>query len=163
MRVTHRHCPGVASAPVTLAPEAAPETVPEAARPGLTRRQALSMGLLPLAIWAMPRLLAAGLVADGDCATEQTGSLHWFQELFTDLCPPRALGGSYLELFPQERNCAFLRTAIIGSKRPRDVNHLRALLAERREHDFRTGDVAIVDGWVLSRSEARACALIALL
>jgi hypothetical protein len=160
---TYRHYHRVAATPVMLGPDDASGTIPEAPRAALTRRQALRIGLLPLALWAMPRLWVVSLVAPCDSATEQIRSWDWFRALFTDLRPPRALGRSYLELFSQERDRAFLQSAIIGTKRPRDVNHLRALLAQRREHDFRTGDVAIVDGWVLSRSEARACALIALL
>jgi hypothetical protein len=83
--------------------------------------------------------------------------------LFTDLGPPRAIGREYLQSLSQERNCAFLKRAIVGETQPQDARQLRTLLAQKREHDFRTGDIAIVDGWILSRTEARACALIALL
>jgi hypothetical protein len=129
----------------------------------LTRRQALSMGLFPLAISVMPRIVATVLVVADDFTREWAKSLDCFRDLFTDLGPPRDIGHHYLQSFSQERNRAFLRRAIIGEKQLQDATQLRTLLAQKREHDFRNGDIAIVDGWVLSRTEARACALVALL
>ena len=128
----------------------------------LTRRQALYIGLVPLAICVMPRTVATALGV-GDDATREWAALDCFRDLFTDLGPPRAIGHRYLQDFFQERNRAFLRRAITGHKQLHDARQLRALLAQKREQDFRNGDIAIVDGWILSRTEARACALIALL
>ena len=128
----------------------------------LTRRQALYIGLVPLAICVMPRTVATALGV-GDDATREWAALDCFRDLFTDLGPPRAIGHRYLQDFSQEGNRAFLRRAITGHKQLHDARQLRALLAQKREHDFRNGDIAIVDGWVLSRTEVRTCALIALL
>ena len=129
----------------------------------LTRRQALYMGLIPLAISVMPRIVAKALVVGDDFTREWAKSLDCFRDLFTDLGPPRDIGHRYLQSFPQERKRAFLKSAVTGDKQVQDARQLRTLLAQKREHDFRNGNIAIVDGWVLSRTEARACALVALL
>jgi hypothetical protein len=107
--------------------------------------------------------VATVLVGGDDFTRQWAKSLDCFRDLFTDLGPPRDIGHHYLKSFSQERNCAFLKRAITGETQLQDARQLRSLLAQKREHDFRTGDIAIVDGWVLSRTEARACALIALL
>jgi hypothetical protein len=129
----------------------------------LTRRQALYMGLIPLAISLMPRMVAKFLVVGSDLTRAWGESLDCFGDLFTDLGPPRELGHRYLQSFPQERKRAFLKRTITGDKQVQDAGQLRTLLAQKREDDFRNGNIAIVDGWVLSRTEARACALVALL
>ena len=129
----------------------------------LTRRQALRMGLIPLALAVMARRVATVLAAGDAFAREWPKSLDCFRELFTDLGPPSAIGHQYLQSFSQEGHCAFLEKAIIGNQRLQDAKQLRTFLAQKREHDFRTGDIAIVDGWVLSRTEARVCALMTLL
>jgi hypothetical protein len=128
----------------------------------LTRRQALYTGLVPLAISVIPEIVATalGIVAD---AKRQQPDLECFRHLFTDLGPPRAIGHRYLQYSSQEKNRAFLKRAITGEKRLHDAKQLRTLLAQKREDDFRTGAIVIVDGWILSRTEARTCALIALL
>jgi len=129
----------------------------------LTRRQALFVGLIPLAISVMPRTVASALGVGDDVTGKWAKSLDCFRDLFTDLGPPRAIGHRYLQHTSQERNRAFLQRAITGDNRLQDTGQLRTLLAQKREHDFRTGDIVIVDGWVLSRTEARTCALVALL
>lgn len=40
-----------------------------------------------------------------------------------------------------------------------DFAAIRAAFRLKREHDFRLGDVVIIDGWILARSEASLCAL----
>jgi hypothetical protein len=129
----------------------------------LTRRQALCMGLIPLAISLVTRKAATVLVLGDGFTREWTRSLDSFRDLFTDLGAARDIGRRYLRSFSQETNRAFLQRTITGGERLQDAKQLRTLLAQKREQDFRTGDIAIVDGWVLSRTEARVCALVALL
>lgn len=129
----------------------------------LTRRQALLMGLIPLATFVMTRTVGRVLPVGDGFTRGSAGSLDVFRELFTDLGSPRDIGRRYLESFSQETDRAFLERAITGGKQPEGVTQLRTLLAQKREDDFRAGNIAIVDGWVLSRTEARACALTVLL
>jgi hypothetical protein len=134
----------------------------ESAMINLTRRQALYLGLVPLSISLMPRTLA-GALGVGDDAARERAALDCFRDLFADLGPPRAIGHRYLQSSSQERDRAFLQSAITRDKQLHNARQLRTLLAQKREHDFRHGDIAIVDGWVLSRTEVRTCALVALL
>jgi hypothetical protein len=50
----------------------------------------------------------------------------------------------------------------LASAAARGPASVRALLAAERRRSFAAGDVAIVDGWVLARTEAELFALIAL-
>lgn len=121
------------------------------------------MGIIPLVIAVIPRTFAIALGLSDRAIKELPKHLTWFRELFTDLGPPTAIGRRYLEHFPRESNCVFLQTAITRKTQLHQRSQLRRLLAQKREHDFLNEDIAIVDGWVLSRTEARTCALIALL
>jgi hypothetical protein len=129
----------------------------------LTRRQALRLCLIPLAAPIILRHIGKGLVPAGDATGGRDTSLDGFRELFTDLRPPREIGHRYLRSFSQEGSREFLARALTGGAHPQDVQQLRALLGRQRERDFCTGDIAVIDGWVLSRTEARTCALITLL
>ncbi len=77
-----------------------------------------------------------------------------------DLRDPVRLGQSYLAGAPGEAD----RTALthgLGAARARRPS-FTAWLERRRRQDFACGAVVVVDGWVLARIEARACALMAL-
>jgi hypothetical protein len=78
----------------------------------------------------------------------------------------RAVGVAYLTRFPDEREPLTLtrlvldglglteaETAILSER------ELRAQLAERLRAEFAEGRIATVGGWILSRTEARLCAL----
>ncbi len=75
---------------------------------------------------------------------------------------PHTLGRSYLSLHPEEANVERLWPALVGSRVPSEANELELHLAELRRRDFEDGEILIVDGWVLARTEARACALMVL-
>ena len=83
--------------------------------------------------------------------------------LFGDLETPRLLGKRYLDLYPQETQRALILAAHIQTAQTRTSNELRKLLARKRECDFRNGEIVIVDGWLLARTEVEACALTVLL
>jgi hypothetical protein len=126
----------------------------------LTRRQALCLALLPLA--SIVSRITAAFPPVGEFTTENE-TLRCFRGLFVEPGAPRTIGHEYLHAFPRERSRAFLQRAITGGAPLHDTPQLRTLLVRKREHDFLIGDVAIVDGWILSRTEARACALLAVL
>lgn len=78
----------------------------------------------------------------------------------------RAIGKAYLELEPKEADTTYLVKAICGSgldlKRAflvRDDVLLRTAIANRIRHDFIKRRTVMIDGWLLSRTEARICAL----
>jgi hypothetical protein len=74
------------------------------------------------------------------------------------------LGRFYLESAPQEADAARL-VALLGvapADRETDAA-LRARLDAHTRQDFINGDTVAVDGWLLSVTEARLCALVSLL
>ena len=82
-----------------------------------------------------------------------------------------ALGREYLELFPHEAEIDTLLRAVgaePGAGCQPDVGALEAVeqiarrLRRAETDDFAAGRVVELSGWVLSRSEARLCALAAL-
>ena len=70
--------------------------------------------------------------------------------LFTRPDAARAIGAAYLRAYPQEARV--VRSLRIAANGREDV-------ATRVRADFAGGDVVMVEGWMLSRTEARLCAL----
>lgn len=85
--------------------------------------------------------------------------------LFKDPERVAALGRRYLAHYPEDADADRLAVALFGdtTRSQADAATMRADLARQRERDFRDGEVVVVDGWLLARSEARVCALSALL
>ncbi len=75
---------------------------------------------------------------------------------------PRMIGHGYLSLYPEEADIDWLRTTLAGSSLSSGANELTVRLAQLRHRDFECGEITIVNGWILARTEARACALLTL-
>ncbi len=78
----------------------------------------------------------------------------------------RAVGLEYLRQYPREADgrvlCALLSSVVVaGCAHLSSVSDdtLRETLALRVHQDFETEDVVNLRGWILSRTEARLCAL----
>jgi hypothetical protein len=88
--------------------------------------------------------------------------------LFTRTASAATIGRGYLATQPQPTSRHDLtRHVVAGLPAGLDVRRasdhdLRAALAHRIQSDFATERVATVDGWILSETEARLCALAAL-
>lgn len=93
---------------------------------------------------------ATGFAATTSVSLGQTGPA----DVTIDRQAAEAIGNAYLALRPTEKNFLRLNLAMAGIG-PHNVND-----AVRR--DFATGRIVHVDGWALSRTEARLCALIAM-
>ena len=76
----------------------------------------------------------------------------------------QALGARYREMVPTERDAASLRDAIRRSLPPstRLAGSDASPLARLVHDDFDAGRTVVVDGWILSATEARQCALFSL-
>ena len=109
--------------------------------------------------------IAAGWLLQGDTTTPVAARL-------IALLPTRdsaaAVGRAYLRITPGEADTDRLVRALV-QRMPGLATaglatdpELRALLETRSRLDFTEGDTVRVRGWVLSRTEARACALAAL-
>lgn len=75
----------------------------------------------------------------------------------------RAIGQRYLAAFPAEADAARLRSSLFTDVAPGDAATMRRHLKSRVQRDFTDGETVELDGWILARSECRACALLSLL
>jgi hypothetical protein len=87
-------------------------------------------------------------------------------ELLDMLGPDRVreLGAHYRQQVPSEKDAEALRAALEGSarSRPRRFGILSPSAADQVRDDFADGRTVVVNGWVLSLTEARQCALFSL-
>jgi hypothetical protein len=77
----------------------------------------------------------------------------------------RAIGARYRDRHPEERGVNALRDAILAA-RPVSARFLGTVgpsVSDLVRDDFAQGRTVVVDGWVLSATEARQCALFSLL
>ncbi len=88
--------------------------------------------------------------------------------LIHDATTLRELGEKYRQLVPREnresRLVDLLLTNVQGERvaRSSDSLFLQDLLKEQIEYDVMTGNTVVIQGWVLSITEARQCALFSL-
>ena len=87
-------------------------------------------------------------------------------ELLDMLGPDRAriLGARYRQMVPSENDADALRAAIElgGRSSPRRFGVLPPSVTDQVRRDFAEGRTVVVQGWVLSVTEARQCALFSL-
>ncbi len=85
--------------------------------------------------------------------------------LFSTPANARAIGLCYLRAYP-ERSDRRLLLADLGldaaGTGAHDVPSLRRHLRDAQQRDFIAGDTVMVNRWILSRTEANVCALVAL-
>jgi hypothetical protein len=83
-----------------------------------------------------------------------------------DLQRAAVLGESCLQKIPESRCAVRLWAKLAGSAvrsgGGSSVKELRKLVSDRRTADFAHGDCVVIDGWVLTRTEARLLALAAI-
>ena len=86
-------------------------------------------------------------------------------QLFRSPVSAAAIGRAYLQESPQDGDePRLLRLICSPGRRWRTANtrQLRVLIAQQQVEDFKQGRLVRVDGWMLSETEARLCALAAL-
>lgn len=81
------------------------------------------------------------------------------QDLLAELAPFRDVALSYLAQAPEEANAIFLRRALFGASLPMTKSELRARIVQADHDDFVSGDLVLVNGWLLSRTSLRMSAL----
>lgn len=86
---------------------------------------------------------------------------------FGDLHTGTCLGQHYLELYPEERSARLIAHELFGDECASVCNlnnrpDMQKRVLQQHEQDFRQGDVVIIAGWVLTRTEARVFALSAI-
>jgi len=83
--------------------------------------------------------------------------------LLCDRSTIELLGCSYLKLKPAERNETVLKDLLLGTPRKiflekQDMPTIESQIEKRIKNDFDANNVVVVEGWVLSITEARQCA-----
>jgi hypothetical protein len=75
-----------------------------------------------------------------------------------------SIGQSYLRCTPREADPKMLNAVLFAGHGsvPQDEEALRAFVTRRIREDFTHGRIAEVQGWLLSQTEARLCALVAI-
>jgi hypothetical protein len=81
---------------------------------------------------------------------------------FCDDLSLRQMGEKYLELYPEEQNSNLL-IGLLDCKEYSQENHLRKQLQKNIRRDFESNLTLLLNGWVVSRTEARQCALFSLM
>jgi hypothetical protein len=112
---------------------------------------------------------AAGLVspaAAARLAMEETDLVcERLSRFYVHHASARTVGLEYLRTRPGEADVRLLLEAICRGDRERfrcaDAMHVRRLIGEQQCSDFAHGRTVQVDGWILSETEARLCALAA--
>lgn len=128
---------------------------------GNRRRFMVSLASLPLAQMVdrtrvLPGILQSSQHSAPDLRTQLTA-------LFENPEEARMVGHWFLKLYRDEAPLGFLMSKIFqGRDAPGNERGLRTYLEMRKRLDFENADVVSVDGWVLSATEARVCAVVAL-
>jgi hypothetical protein len=121
--------------------------------PGVGRRTALGGAAVLAALGPGPAAAAAPPAAPSLPAL--------LRAVVDDRAAARALGRAHLAA-GAEPGALRARLEALAAAAPRDAAGLRAAVREACARDLAAGDVAVVDGWVLARTEAEVLALIAL-
>ena len=74
-----------------------------------------------------------------------------------------AVGKKYLDTVPDENDKTKLIHSLVGKNSIADSSVVRSQLDKQCNEDFNSDNTRIVNGWVLSRTEARQCALFSIL
>jgi len=90
-----------------------------------------------------------------------------FDEIVTDRLGARSIGHEYLRTHPSEADAVHLADVLETTVAPAPIEtvslrELREAFEARQMADFESGNIVTVNGWVLSRTEARLCALCAI-
>ena len=128
----------------------------------MNRRVFILFGALGIAAIGLPTTKWLGLYAGWD---NRLALPRLLSHLFSRKAI-RALGKMYLELKPDESNYDKLTEELLR-KTSRTVfsqtEDVQAQIEEKIKEDFAGGATIVLDGWILSVTEARQCAYFSLL
>jgi hypothetical protein len=71
------------------------------------------------------------------------------------------IGGIYRKKFSNE-NSEHKLVTLLSTSVSADLTSTPSMIEQKITDDYKTGNIVMVDGWVLSRTEARQCALFSL-
>ena len=133
----------------------------------MTRRQFVFLTVLLAAVGGVDtsfwRRRADGLRAFSNKALTGSEIRKNLLGIFSNAESPRQIGARYLTLYPDEATRSLMLAEDLKGTRVRTSGALRQVLAQKCESDFLNGDLVSIDGFLLARTEAEACALTVLL
>jgi len=125
----------------------------------MKRRTFLSLGAASVAVLGTPWFSGCG----------RNNALHQAlakPQMLAHLCDESGIieiGKAYVSQAPDESRIEklteLLQTATSGSITSSKLSEIDLLMIEKSEEDFQKNNTVIVNGWVLSETEARQCAL----
>ena len=128
----------------------------------MKRRAFILLSGLSIAAIGLPTIKWLGLYSGWD---DQLALPRLLSHLFSRKVL-RALGRTYLKLKPDESNRKMLTRKLFGKTSDmifsRTVN-VQAQLEEKIKQDFDNGTTIVLNGWILSVTEARQCAYFSIL
>lgn len=123
----------------------------------LNRRQFMQVTLSAAVAWGI------GQSANSAMAPSQHPLLDRLATLLPHQQSARSIGHWYLQQYPQEAHIDQLLAALPAALQTADVADLQRQLAQQIKADFTADQIVKVQGWLLARTEARLCALTAML
>jgi hypothetical protein len=121
------------------------------------RRAMASLGAGSLAL----AVAGPGDIASLSSRTAAAPVATWLRSMIADLESARRVGQLYLQTAPEDADRDRLLADLFPRLEPQAGDRRDSFAACCRQ-DFADGATVRVDGWVLSRTEARLCALAAL-
>jgi hypothetical protein len=123
------------------------------------RRRFLAVAVGCLSGAAFPAALVSALGSGG-------AKVAW-EKLFPDARAAAAVGRQYLRQYPQEASAEWLMARLFADGAPIGADEVSpgrvlAVLRDGQRLDFPGGDVVVVHGWFVGRTEARLLALLSL-
>lgn len=123
----------------------------------MTRRTFLLLTTTGIVGTALPTLTGCRNPVEYPSSVSQPQSIPQIR----DSAQIDALGKAYLKKAPSEKDKRTLVRRLLTDA-PSDSAAIPSFLEQKISQDFETGDTVMVNGWVLSRTEARQCALFSL-
>jgi hypothetical protein len=118
--------------------------------------------------WSGLGVLASALTFWQSCRTQQAAPALEHPLIFSRIADQAAVseaGKAYLVQSPAENSRSQLASALLsggGLDAYSDPSRVAAFLNQRIQEDFRRGEIVVLQGWILSRTEARQWAFFAL-
>jgi len=121
----------------------------------IVRRKILGFGVLAL---VSPHILQ--ILARDELRLENARliiELH-IGQVFTDLAAAIAIGHKYFEKFPDEATRERLSALVTDNIEVFTAEEFYSLYEKKMNSDYLNSDLVFIDGWYLTRTEARMCA-----
>jgi hypothetical protein len=111
-------------------------------------------------------LLASCIACSRSQDPGRRGLQGWLQALAAEVPAAAALGRQYLRQRPGEASAAWLVRQLFDEEPYGRAEAVRRVVAQRigqrREADFRDGNLVVLQGWLVTQTEARLLALLSL-